>query len=144
MSCCVPGCSTRNVKKLADHLRVVLSNLTIGRRHHYLSIAREHAERVSAQFHKYVILTIDLSLEGPPGVTIQQAIRRVCSYVLYTYTVLYKILKAKPIASPLGTPSASLLAHPIPAVTFQVSLCFTSVPSPFTTPAVTNAIQKVS
>lgn len=49
MSCYVPGCPTRNVKKLADHLRNIHKDLSEEERHHYLKVGRQHAKRVSTK-----------------------------------------------------------------------------------------------
>ena len=49
MDCYVPGCTTRHVNKLADHLRVVHKGLSKVQRQHYLDLGHLNASRVSSR-----------------------------------------------------------------------------------------------
>ncbi|XP_065919571.1 uncharacterized protein [Dysidea avara] len=93
MSCRVPGCTTRNVSKLADHLMKLHSNLTTEERHHYLKLGRQHGHR-------------------PPGVKIQQAIRRARTPMMpgtLTQTTLPSICSSN---MPAGSMTMAVQASP--------------------------------
>ena len=47
MDCPVPGCMTRNVSKLADHIRVLHPQFNEKQRGDLLKLARKNARRVS-------------------------------------------------------------------------------------------------
>ena len=47
MDCSVPGCLTRNVSRLADHIRVLHPQYDENQRKDFLAIARRKAKRVS-------------------------------------------------------------------------------------------------
>lgn len=62
MDCHVPGCTTRSVKKLADHLRNVHKDLSPEQRQYYLDLGHLNASRVRV-WNLVVNSIISLSIE---------------------------------------------------------------------------------